>query len=83
MTTGAGHALRLEFFEKRQAVFAGHHDVGEYQVEGLRFGQLQSLVCVVADGGFMTLQTKRPRQRGQRVGLVIYDQQVRFLRHGY
>ena len=29
------HALRFEFFEKRQAVFAGHHHVGEYQVEGL------------------------------------------------
>ena len=68
------HALRFEFFEQRQAIFAGHDHVGEYQVEGLRFGQFQGLVGVVADGGFMPFQTKCPRQRSQRVGLVIYDQ---------
>ncbi len=68
------HALRFEFFEKRQAVFAGHHNVGEYQVERLRLGQVQSLICVVADGGFMPFQTKCSRQRSQGVGLVVDDQ---------
>ena len=55
------HTLRLEFFEKREAVFAGHDHVGEYQVERLRFGQFQSLVGVVADDGFVAFQAKGSR----------------------
>ena len=51
---GSEYTLGFEFFEKRQSVFAGHHDVGEDEVKGLRFGQFQSLVGVVADGGFVT-----------------------------
>ena len=57
----SSHALRFELFEQREAVFAGHHHVGENQIEGLRLGQIQSLVCVVAHGSFVTFQTKRPR----------------------
>jgi len=55
------HSLRLEFFEKSESVFAGHYHVRKNQVEGLRLGQFQSLICVVANGGFMTFQTKRSR----------------------
>ncbi len=74
--------MRFEFFEKRQPIFAGHDHVGEDQVEGLCLGQFQSFVGVVADGGFVAFQTKGARKRRQRVGFVIDDQQVRFLRHG-
>ncbi len=65
--------MRFEFFEQRQTVLAGHDYVGEYQVERLRLGQFQSLIGVVADGGFVPFQAKRARQRRQRVGLVIDD----------
>ena len=59
----------------------GHHHVGKNQVETLRLRELKSARSVVADGGLVARQSKRSRQRGQRVRIVVDDQDVRFRRH--
>ncbi len=76
---GGLHALRFEFFEQSESVFAGHDDVGEDEVEGLRFGEFEGFVGVVADGGFVAFETESARKRGQRIGFVVDDQQVCFV----
>ena len=62
MTTGVGDALRLQFFEQREAVFARHDDVRKDQVERLRGGQFQCLRRVVADRRLMAFQAKGARK---------------------
>jgi hypothetical protein len=42
----------------------------------MRFHQFQSARGVVANRGFVARQAKGPRQRRQRVGVVIDNQQV-------
>ncbi len=78
---GTSHAGFLEVFEQRDAIASGHHHVGKDQVEALRFRQIESARGVVANGGLVARQSKRSRQRGERVGIVVDDQDVRFGRH--
>ena len=47
----------------------------------LRASEVESLGRVIADRGFVTGQAKRAGERSQRVGLIIDDQQMCFLRH--
>ncbi len=68
---GSRDALRLQFFEKCESIFAGHDYVRQNQVEGLRFRQFQSLVRVVTHGGLVAFKTEGPREGSQRVGFVI------------
>ena len=82
MTTGAVTPLALQIFQQREAVAAGHHDVGEDQVEVARLGQFQRFGGVVADGGFVSGEAEGARERRQRVGFVVDDQDVGFaIRH--
>ena len=76
ITTGQRDAEVAQVFEQREPVLAGHHDVGEHHVEGLRFDQFQRARGVIADRGFVPGQAEGPRQRGQRVGIVIDNQEV-------
>ena len=69
-----------QVFEQREAVLARHHDVDEHHVEGLRLDQFERARGVVADRGFVPGQAEGARQRGQRVGVVVDDQEVCQLR---
>ena len=76
------NAELLEVFEERQPVFAGHHHVGEYEIEAVGLNQLQRARGAVAHHGLVPSEAKGARQRCQRVGLVVNDEQARFrLRH--
>jgi len=68
-----GDARGLQIGEQRQAVSAGHDDVGKDQVKALRFYQVERAGGVVADGSLMPGQAKGSRERGQRIGVVIDD----------
>ena len=81
MTTGVVTALRFQIFQQRQPVFAGHDDIREDQVERLRARQFQGLGGVVADRRLVAGEPKCARERSQRVGFVVDDQQMRFLGH--
>ncbi len=59
---GGNDALRFQFFQKREAVFAGHDDVREDDVERLRGGQFESFIRIVADSRLMSFKTKCPRE---------------------
>ncbi len=48
----------------------------------LGFGEIESACGVVADRGFVAGQTKRARQGGECVRVVVDDQDVRFGGHG-
>ena len=48
----------------------------KHHVEGLRFDQFEGARGVIADGGFVPGQAEGARQRGQRVGVVVNDQEV-------
>ena len=76
------HADIFEIFEQRDAVPAGHHHVGENQVEALGLCQFERARRVVADGRFVARQPKRARERRERVRVVVDDQDVGFQRHG-
>ena len=65
-----------QVFEQREAVFAGHHDVGQHHVEGLRFDQFERARGVVADGGLVPGQAEGAGEGRQRVGIVVDDQEV-------
>ena len=73
---GKRDAERAQVFEQREAVLAGHDDVAQHHVEGLRFGQFERARGVIADRGFVPGQAEGARQRGQRVGVVVNDQEV-------
>ena len=77
---GRRDARRAQLFEQRQPVFHRHHHVGKDQVEMPRPGQFESARGVVAHGGFVPGQAERPRQRSQRVHVVVHDQQMA---HGF
>ncbi len=68
-----GDALSAEFFEKRQAVFVRHDDVGKDEIEVLGFGQIESLGGVVADCGFVAAKAECAGKGSQRVGFVVDD----------
>ena len=57
-----GYGVRLQFFEQRKAIFSGHDDVREDQIEGLRLGQFQRADGVIANGGLVSFETECSRQ---------------------
>ena len=71
----------FEIFEQRDAVAAGHDDVGKNQVEALGFGQFQGARGVVADGGFVAGEPKGASERGESVRVVVNDKDVGFRGH--
>ena len=73
---GKRDAEGTQVFEQGEAVLARHDDVAEHHVEGLRFGQFEGARGVIADGGFVPGEAEGARQRGQRVGVVVNDQEV-------
>ena len=73
-----GYSLRLQFLEQRQSSFAEHHHIRKDQVEVLRLGQFQGLARVIAHRGLVPRQPERPRQRCQRVGFIVHNQQMCF-----
>jgi hypothetical protein len=72
-------AERTVIFEKRQAIFAGHHHVGKDQIKALGSDKLERARSIVTNHCFVTRETKRAGQRCQRISVVVNDQQVRFL----
>ena len=78
---GRRDANILEIFEKRDAIAAGHHHVGEDQVVALGLREFQRARSIVADGRFMAGQSKRASERRERVRIVINDEDVGFQRH--
>ena len=77
ITTGSEMPSVAQVFEQREAVLARHDHVGQHHVEGLRFQQIEGARGVVADGGLVARQAEGARQGGQRVGVVVDDQQMR------
>ena len=75
-----GDGLRFQFFQQRKPVFAGHHHVRQDQIKIPTFGQFERFGSVVADGRLMTGKAERAGERRQRVGLVVDDQKMCFLR---
>ena len=76
MTTGTERAQRLEIFEKRKAVFAGHDHVGEHHIEALRLDQFERARGVVAHRGLVSGEPESAREGCQSVGVVIDYEQV-------
>ena len=70
-----------QFLEEREAVSAGHDDVREDQVEGLELWRVQELSWRCRRRWLVSCQTEGAGERGQGVGFVVDDEQVRFLRH--
>ena len=81
-TIGVCMPAFFQFFEEFDAGFSGHDDVGKDEVEmlGLRTSS-SGAGRIVADGGFVTSEAERARERGQRVGVVVDEQEVGFARH--
>jgi hypothetical protein len=73
-------AKRVVVLEEREPVFTGHHHVGEDEVEALRLDELERADGAVTHYRFVAGETEGARQRGQRVGVVVDDQQPRLLR---
>ncbi len=73
---GQRDAEGAQVFEQREAVLARHDDVAEHHVEGLRLGQFQRARGVVADRRLVAGQAEGARQRGQRIGVIVDDQEV-------
>ncbi len=73
ITTGVEDAGGLQVSQQRQAVLAGHHDVGENHVEALRLGKFERAIGLIAHHGFMSGQAKGPRERRQRIRVVIHQ----------
>jgi len=70
----------FQVFEKLDAAFAGHDDVGKNQVKGFGAEKFEGAGRVVANGGFMASEAKGARKRGQRIGVVIDEEEVSFAR---
>jgi hypothetical protein len=75
---GSFDAGVFEVFEKLDAAFAGHDDVGKNQVEGFGAEKLESAGGVVANGGFMASEAESAGKRGQGVGVVVDEEEVSF-----
>ena len=75
ITTGAVDAGRFQIGQQREPVLARHHDIGKNHVEALRFREFQRAIGLIAHHRLMPGQPKRPRQRRQRVRVVIHQQQ--------
>ncbi len=69
------HARRLQFGQQREPVLARHHDVRENHVEALRLREFQRAVGLIAHHRLMPGQAKSPRQRCQRIRVVVHQQQ--------
>ena len=82
ITAGDETPMIFEVFEQCDAVAAGHHHIGENQIEALGFGEFQRARGVIADRGFVPGEPKGARQRGERVRVVVNDKDVGFERHG-
>jgi hypothetical protein len=68
----------FQIFEELDAAFARHDDVGKNQVEGFGAEKLEGAGRVVANGGFMASEAEGAGKRGQRVGVVIDEEEVGF-----
>jgi len=79
---GSLHAGFFQFFEEFEAAFAGHDDVGEDEVEALVLDEFGGAEGVVADGGFVTGETKGAGERGEGVGVVVDEEKMGFAWQG-
>ncbi len=71
-----GHPQRAHFPQQRDAVLVRHHDVGKNQIERLRANQLERARGVIGDRRLVAGHAKRARQRGQRIRIVVDNQQA-------
>ena len=62
ITMGDETPMIFEIFEKRDAIAAGHHHIGENQIEALGFCEFQRARSIVANGRFMSGQPKAREQ---------------------
>ncbi len=83
ITAGDVTPIFLRSSSKRDAVPAGHHHVGENQVEALGLRDLQCARGVVANGRLVAGQAKSAGERRERVRIVVDDQDMGFERHGF
>jgi hypothetical protein len=68
---GSLYAGFFQFFEEFKAAFTGHDDIGEDEIEALILDEFGGAEGVVANGGFMTGETKGASERGEGIGVVV------------
>ena len=67
--------LLFDGFQKLDAVHSGKQDVGEDQVKGPFFKQLQGLLGPAGGGHLVAVPFKNPPQGITEGGLVVHDQE--------
>ncbi len=73
---GHGQAQRLQIGEQREAVLAGHDDIGKHHVEAFGFDEIEGARGVIADGGLVAGETEGAGERRERVGVVVDDEEL-------
>jgi hypothetical protein len=77
---GRLYAGLLQIFEQFQAAAAGHHHVGKNQVKRFGAKKFDGAGGVVADSRFMTRQAEGAGERGQRVRIIVNEEEMSFAR---